>query len=211
MQTPYVIDIKRRRFTRNPFRAFRDYAVSQSSKHQYAIECDKSELRRVKRKARWHRYTVLREYPKEMARSSNYRKAFFDTYKRPIDGYRCRYCHRKVPDEKIEIDHIYPVKKAKTKEGQKYLRRHGIENVNDPRNLAVTCHRCNRRKAANAGVWLLKARLGKYESYWVVRRVVITALLILIAYSSFVWWQVNKENITYLSNILLQYANAVAL
>lgn len=70
-----------------------------------------------------------------------------------------------------------------TKTGNNFwMRLIGIANVNDVRNLAPACRRCNIKKGRKAGIWIVKAIVGKYEIYWMIRRLLQLALLALIAY-----------------------------
>ena len=70
-----------------------------------------------------------------------------------------------------------------TKTGNNFwMRLIGIANVNDVRNLAPACRRCNIKKGRKAGIWIVKAIVGKYEIYWVIRRLLQLALLALIGY-----------------------------
>ena len=94
---------------------------------------------------------------------------------------RRRYCHRRISDQKLTVDHIYPVYMTKT--GNNFwMRLIGIANVNDVRNLAPACRRCNIKKGRKAGIWIVKAIVGKHEIYWMIRRLLQLALLALIAY-----------------------------
>ncbi len=141
--------------------------ITQISKYQYSIHCAENEVPYIKKILHRHHYIVLHVYPDQMARSTNYRQIFFRTYKG--SEYRCLYCNRKLTKEGLQVDHIYPVRKAKTKAGQRYLKRHGMDTVNDPKNLAAACPRCNKRKGAKGGIWLIKAKLGQYKWYWKAR------------------------------------------
>ena len=42
--------------------------------------------------------------------------------------------------------------------------------------------RCNIKKGRKAGIWIVKAIVGKHEIYWMIRRLLQLALLALIAY-----------------------------
>jgi len=87
------------------------------------------------------------------------------------------FCHRRIPDKKLCIDHIYPIYRTKTG-NDFWLRLLRIEDVNDVRNLAPACRRCNTKKGRNAGIWVLRAILGRYEAYWVLRKVCFVALVV---------------------------------
>jgi hypothetical protein len=77
------------------------------------------------------------------------------------------------------IDHLIPVAKAKVSSYARFcLKLHGITNVNDVRNLVPSCDRCNRKKGAKMGLWVVRGRLGKYKLYWIIRRILIIALIV---------------------------------
>lgn len=178
------IDFKRKRGAYNPFYnrniSSLGYDLTQISKYQYSIRFPDAKLNEVKRLLKKNKYLILHEYPDEMSRSNNYRAIFFRTHPKPENGYRCLYCNKRIPDHKIEVDHIFPVRRAKTKYGQRFLKRHGINSVNDSRNLAAACHKCNRKKGSKGGMWLLRAMLGKYKWYWIVRRVLFVSFILIL-------------------------------
>lgn len=154
------------------------WPVTKTSKYQYSILIDDAEVDTAKRIIKRCHYKILHIYPNEMSRSSNYRNLFFKTHKRPIEGYRCLYCNKLLKDYELQVDHIFPVHKAKTKAGQQYLRKHGMSGVNDPKNLAPACKRCNQNKGAKSGIWLIRAKLGNYKWYWVAQKIVIGILCV---------------------------------
>ena len=79
----------------------------------------------------------------------------------------------------MEVDHLIPVAKVKKSGFVRFLlRMHGIQNVNDKRNLVASCHRCNERKRDKMGVWYIRGRLGKYRIYWLIRDMLLFALLV---------------------------------
>ena len=153
------------------------YEIVRTSTYQFQIKCDDKDGSEIRRLLKRCHYQVLHVYPDEMARSTDYRRRYFASHPRPEGGYRCLYCNRKLSDTKIEIDHIFPVHKAKTKAGQRYLKRHGMRSVNDPKNLAAACHRCNRNKSAKTGIWLLRAKLGTHKWYWIIRNIIMVLLV----------------------------------
>ena len=167
---------------KDPRRAFKRFpSVIRTGKNMYRIQAEDRKLRKIRRICRRRKYELKRCYPENWGRSSSYRRDFFAAYPRPLGGYRCRYCHRHISDQKLTVDHIYPVYMTKT--GNNFwMRLIGIDNVNDVRNLAPACRRCNIKKGRKAGIWIVKAIVGKYEIYWVIRRLLQLALLALIAY-----------------------------
>jgi 5-methylcytosine-specific restriction endonuclease McrA len=113
-------------------------------------------------------------YEKQWARSTNYRTQFFRENDPP---YRCLYCHRKLKEKDVCVDHIVPVGKVKHNEGRLLLYLRGITNVNDIRNLAASCHQCNARKSDHLGIWYVKAVLGRFRIYWMARRALVLIFL----------------------------------
>lgn len=119
-------------------------------------------------------------YEKRWERSSNYRDNFFKTYTAP---YRCRYCNKSLTKEKMVIDHIVPIGKVKKSTNARMLLYiQNISEVNDVKNLAPSCRKCNQRKSDKLGLWYLKGILGKYKLYWILRRLIIFSLLLLSIY-----------------------------
>lgn len=130
------------------------FSISAEDKGYITKVCDKYRLKCV-----W--------YKKEWTRSSNYRYTFFRFNKPP---YRCRYCNKRLPKGKVEVDHLIPVGMAKKyRFARLLLRIRGIRNVNDSRNLVPSCHRCNERKRDRLAGWYIKGRLGKYKLYWIIK------------------------------------------
>lgn len=177
----YIEIYTTKRSRKDPHKAFKRFSsVRQTGPSMYRIQAEERQIRKVRRICRRRKYELKRTYPENLGRSDHYRKDFFAYYPRPVGGYRCRYCHRRLSDKKIVVDHIYPVYKAKTG-NDFWLRLLGIDDVNDVRNLAPACRRCNLRKGRNAGIWIVKAILGKYRLYWFVRRAVFAVIVVLFA------------------------------
>ena len=119
-------------------------------------------------------------YKTEWTRSSNYRYTFFRFYEPP---YRCRYCNKRLPKDKVEVDHLIPVGMAKKYRSARFLLRiRGINNVNDVRNLVPSCHRCNEQKRDKLGLWYIKGVLGKYSLYWIIKYILKAAFWACIIY-----------------------------
>ena len=142
----------------------------------------RGEEKELRRRQRWLTFFgwKTRLYDEKYARSTDYRRIFFTLNKPDEDGlYRCVYCGRRYPADKITVDHIVPVLAAK-KGNTSGL---GGRGVNDPSNLAPACFRCNERKGAGTGlVWRLRARLGKHVWFHIIRRVVVALILAAIIY-----------------------------
>ena len=166
------------RSRKDPRKAFRRFpSVRRTGKNMYRIQAEERKERKIRRICRRRHYELKRIYPENLGRSDHYRRDFFSYYPRPLGGYRCRYCHRRIPDKRLCIDHIYPIYRTKTG-NDFWLRLLRIEDVNDVRNLAPACRRCNTKKGRNAGIWVLRAILGRYEAYWVLRKVFFVALVV---------------------------------
>lgn len=120
-------------------------------------------------------------------RSSNYRAMFFKTYEPQIGKYYlCAYCGKLLTKEKVTVDHLYPIKKVKTSQKvQQKFRKMGYKDVNDPRNLVPACSKCNSRKAAKMGSWIIRGEIGRITRLWIIRKTV--RLLILCGVIYFVY------------------------
>ena len=140
------------------------------------------EERELKRRQRWLTFWGWRTrlYDEKYARSTDYRRLFFTLNRADEDGlYRCVYCGRRYPADKITVDHIVPVLAAK----KGHTSGLGGRGVNDPSNLAPACYRCNKRKGAGTGLyWRLRARLGKYLWFHVVCWIVFVFILATVIY-----------------------------
>ena len=119
-------------------------------------------------------------YEKRWDRNSHYRADFFKTNKGP---FRCRYCNRMIKPGEMQVDHIIPVSKTRYYESaRRLLAIQDIHNVNDVRNLAPSCPRCNKKKGTRIGFWLIRAQLGKYKWYWVAERTAKILFLVMILF-----------------------------
>lgn len=133
-------------------------------------------------KSSWQIITILklhgfdyRAYNKRYARASNYRKTFFEENKGP---YRCAYCGKRLKADKLEVDHLIPVAKAKSEvSARALLQICGIKNVNDHKNLVASCHRCNHKKLDKMGLWVIRGAIGRHKFVWVVRDIIVFVLL----------------------------------
>ena len=155
--------------------------------HTATIRVSKSEKKKVLQMCKGMKYVC---YDEKYGRSSNYREEFFkhnhpDARKwgdsGPNNLWYCRYCHRKIPSKKMQVDHVIPVNKAKRmRKRQKKL----PNGVNDVSNLVPSCRRCNRFKSDQTGLWLVRAKLGKYRWYWklvnIVRVLFFVALFVVL-------------------------------
>lgn len=145
------------------------------------------------------------------ARGNGYRRKFFDTYPPFIGGfYICAYCGKPVRKDKLTIDHLYPVGQIKrSAKLQKKLMKMGYESVNDPRNLVPSCDRCNHKKAAKMGIWIIKGKIGRYFLIWMIRyavRVFMGGCIFMFFYTGLYRQAINYFSYYYpeTGNILLR-------
>ena len=158
------------------------FSISAEDKGYITKVCDRYRLKCI-----WYR--------KEWTRSSNYRYTFFRFNKPP---YRCRYCHKRLSKDKVEVDHLIPVGMAKKYGYARFLLRiRGIKNVNDSRNLVPSCHKCNERKRDRIFGWYIRGLLGKYKLYWFIRYFLDIILAICIIYIIYKYWPLfcNYKNV----------------
>lgn len=120
----------------------------------------------------------------EYVRNSNYRDMFFE--KHPGDKFQCVYCGRVFPKDRITVDHVFPVDKATTPKGQRYIKKNNLTGINDINNLVPSCRHCNSKKRTKTGSWLLRAKLGQKDIYWIIVYVLkglfITLSILLLGY-----------------------------
>jgi 5-methylcytosine-specific restriction endonuclease McrA len=158
------------------------YGVRKVSPNKYKGQVTKKQYRAL-RKICWRHYLHFASDNAYGKRSSDYRFVFFKNA-RPVFGkyYLCTYCGRLVSKAKVEVDHLYPIGKvSKSLRLQKKLKRKGINNVNDLRNLVPSCKRCNRMKGAELGFWIIRGRIGRHPKVWLIRWMIRFSLIALIA------------------------------
>ena len=140
-------------------------------------------------------------------RSSDYRRIFFIYNKPQLFGkyYICAYCGKLLSKDRLTVDHLYPIGKAsKSIKYQKKLSRRGVNNINDAKNLVGSCSRCNSRKGAKAGFWIIKGKLGKSKTLWYIRWLIRFSLVVAIFYYVFVIKQFDYH-------IILEYFRKLSL
>lgn len=117
-------------------------------------------------------------------RSGNYRTAFFKYHKPQIGRcYFCSYCGKILPPDRVTVDHLYPIKKAREDPRvQHKLRKMGLRDVNDPKNLVPSCAKCNAHKAAKMGTWIIRGKLGQITWLWIVRKIFRLMIILLAMY-----------------------------
>ena len=119
-----------------------------------------------------------------LARSGNYRSMFFKYHKPQIGNkYICSYCGKLLSKDKVTVDHLYPVKRVREEPRlQRKLRKMGIHDVNDPRNLVPSCSKCNAKKAAKMGLWIFYGKIGQSTALWIIRKILRLMLFLLALY-----------------------------
>lgn len=124
-------------------------------------------------------------YPMKYERSNNYRQTFFSETTGP---YRCRYCNKKLQSNKVFIDHIVPVAKAQKKTSARLmLSMKKCDTVNDIKNLAPACEKCNKKKSDKMGLWIVRGWLGKYKLYWILLRIIqISCIALMILFCLYI-------------------------
>lgn len=132
-------------------------------------------------------------------RSATYRTEYFK-HNKPIykKFYRCVYCGRLLSRRKITVDHIYPVKKVnESTYYQDKLKRMGADSVNDYRNLVSACFRCNAKKSAKTGWWIIKAKIGSMKYYWLVVHIIEFIIFLLILYNLYANRMIISDNLKF--------------
>lgn len=147
-------------------RSFYSKKVTEAEKEELILYCKKHRLK----------YAVIDDV---YMRDSHYRKEFLQGYDHK--WILCAYCGFPKRTKNITVDHIIPIDKAKkSKRTKKLLQWLHIENVNDKRNLAAACRKCNRRKSTQMGIWILRGFIGKSNIIWVLRWIVRCILIVVI-------------------------------
>ena len=158
-------------------RRYPGFAYKKAGKYSYCWEAtvDEDDLRSIAARARKDGL-LLEAVPVEYARSSGYRQEFLAAAGN--GPYRCRYCNRKLERGDLTVDHLVPVAAArKSWIARLVLSLAGAEGVNDAKNLVPACNRCNARKGAKGGLWIVRGLLGRYKGYWIALRAAQAALV----------------------------------
>lgn len=103
-------------------------------------------------------------------RSTDYRRKYITKHKGLCGIYSCSYCGALIPRNLMEVDHIFPVHKAKeTLSGKAFVLMstslqnpaHAKEGVNGTWNTCCSCHKCNHAKSAKGGTWVVRGYIGR--------------------------------------------------
>lgn len=187
MNEPYIIEISRGRRKIYRYRrlleaegftfSYKSYGKSTLTKkvntkeecERYKTFCKKNRIR----------CEILR---REHVRSSDYRKTFFEKTYFPRSWTLCAYCGLPVTVENLTVDHIIPVDKVRKTHSAKWLMELlSIKDVNEYKNLCGACKRCNSRKRAKMGLWVIRGFIGKNQIVWYARWILRMALMLFLA------------------------------
>lgn len=139
------------------------------NKEKHCIEISNADKDNIKLLKKYCHNKALRYeiYNNSFERGSSYRRTFFNTYDSINDHYFCAYCGKFIPKEQITVDHIVPVAFAKTNiRRQHLLKRVGINNINDAKNLTPSCCSCNSRKGTKTVGWISRGMWGRNKWFW---------------------------------------------
>ena len=164
----------------------------------YTAKVFDDDRKKILKKLKWSglKYRCIEE---QWERSSDYRRKFFKEYGN--GPYRCRYCNKKLTQDKVRIDHVIPVHAAKdSPRARRMLQSQGIENVNDVRNLVASCRHCNLMKGDKMGIWIIRANLGKYNLYWTVKPIIKLSIGCL-----FVWYFYKTGSLSDIYNFISHF------
>lgn len=159
-------------------------------------DSNKDELKKVRKFCR--RKLLKYDFVDDsMDRSTNYRNSFFKMRKGIFgsDIYVCAYCGRFLTKKRVCVDHIIPVYRAKNDDFyRRILSLRHIKNVNDIRNLAPSCNKCNSKKSANCGFWVIRGWFGRSAGRVIVKEIVFLILGSILLYFMYYFL---KENFDY--------------
>ena len=143
-------------------------------------------------------------------RSTNYRQTFFSNNKPFIkDRYFCAYCGKLVKKRDITIDHLFPIDAVKKSFYSRLkMRMKGFNDINDVRILVPACLSCNQRKSNKTGLWILKGKIGRSNTLWIIRKIFKVVILCFIGFMILQ----NKEVMNYVTtganNIIFYISNS---
>lgn len=162
-----------------------------SNENGFLGRVSQSKYERIRQYCEAHHLKYRINNPK-WERSTDYRHTFFSNNKPYIkDLYFCAYCGRLRSRRYITVDHIYPISVAqKSISLQQKLKRQGIKSINDKNNLVAACRRCNSRKSAKMGLWIIRGKIGKHAWIWELKHAFRISLLISII------WQLTQDGYT---------------
>ncbi len=176
---------------RNSTYDFRSFLYKQgfrfSSASRWVKKIDSSDKDFIKGMKEYCKHNKLKfvMYDKRYARSGGYRQEFYK-HKKPFykDYYLCSYCGLPYHIDKITVDHVIPVEKAKKSKFYRWLLKlRGATGVNDIKNLVPACQSCNSRKNAKGGLWVLLGYLSQLNTFVVIRQLCLLIFIIVVIYT----------------------------
>lgn len=109
-------------------------------------------------------------------RDETYRTRYIAAHPPNHGKYRCVYCGRRIPKEKMQVDHVIAVNRVK----KNWLYRLCVPNgINELDNLVCSCAKCNKRKGDKGGLWAIRGHFWKIclPVYTLLRVNVILAIV----------------------------------
>lgn len=109
-------------------------------------------------------------------RDETYRTRYIAAHPPNHGKYRCVYCGRRIPKEKMQVDHVIAVNRVK----KNWLYRLCVPNgINELDNLVCSCAKCNKRKGDKGGLWAIRGHFWKIclPVYTLLRVIVILAIV----------------------------------
>lgn len=199
MKVKIYVGFFRRLFLKRKLKNMKFSLKQDESKKYWQRHVDdqnRDELKKIRKfcRRRFLRFCFIDD---SMERSSNYRKNFFKMRKGIFGSniYLCSYCGKFLTKKQVRVDHIIPVYKAShNKFYRKLLKIRNIKNVNDVRNLTPSCEKCNSKKGADGGWWIIRGWFGRAPI-----RVILKEIIFLILGSFFLYYLYCflKENFDY--------------
>lgn len=94
-------------------------------------------------------------------RSDTYRKDFLKENPGILGGrYMCIYCHKLIPRERMQVDHLVAVNRLNKNPLWKLVFMWNKAGVNSIMNLYPACSVCNIRKKDQGGKWIARGQIG---------------------------------------------------
>lgn len=117
-------------------------------------------------------------------RSTTYRKTFLKYNDPP---YHCAYCGRKLTRQTLTVDHLVPVHKLSSGKHRKFYQKMlkvvcRTTDANDLNNLVCACARCNSKKRAKTGLWIVRGKLGSTNWFWPFLKFLLAAAVLCALY-----------------------------
>ena len=175
MTDQYILELHRKPGTNKSKTPGRDY---RRKKTYFIRRGTKAQVTRWARRMQRRGWKTI-AYRSTFARSSNYRNTFFANCE-PLHGkYWCAYCGRRLNKKDVVVDHIIPI--GAVKESRRAGRALRGQSINNPGNLVAACRKCNIKKGDKAGLWVVRAKLGRHRWFHLTRKFLVTIAIALAA------------------------------